>query len=192
VSLGAAWSADLISLDQQVKEAQQLKASGQQLMVQVALKHKQMERLGEPCKVKNTAAAAPLRSSALAVAAETAVEEYLVLPDMDGHVGTRGSTCSTSTSSSGTSSSSTNACSSSSTHGSSGKQGTNSGVDNSGNGNTAGLIRSSSPSSNSASAVTHRRAAVPMVTTTTTMTQKGRDQHQHGAQQQSGQQAYQH
>ena len=44
VSLGAAWSADLISLDQQVKEAQQLKASGQQLMVQLARKHKQLER----------------------------------------------------------------------------------------------------------------------------------------------------
>ena len=174
VSLGAAWSTDLITLDQQVKEAQQLKASAQQLMVQAALRHKQLDRLVGLCRAEHTTAAA---AATLTSSSATATKGYVVLPSLEGHDGTSkgasstspSATASTSTSASVTASTSgsANATAStsssnsitaawiSSTHGVSGKQGASSGAARTGI-NTTSLIRSSSPSSNNASAVGHR------------------------------------
>ena len=189
VFLGAAWSADLVSLDQQVKEAQQLKASGQQLLVQVALKHKQVERLTDPCRAKDTAAA-PVTSAA--AAAETATGECLALPDTDGHAGTSSDPSSTSSSNRGT----TTAGSSSSTHGSSGEQGASSGAGCAGNVGSAGSSSSthgnsekqgassgagtittvsSSPSSNSASALSHQGGNRNLYRTSSCSNQMGGD-----------------
>ena len=186
MSLGAAWSADLISLDQQVTEAEQLKTSGQQLLVQIALKYKQMEDLVDTCRAEGTKAALALTaaaasltaakaaltaakaavsstsSAAEATEAETATEGCLVLPAMDGHEGTSRGPSSTSSTASTSSRGTATVGRSSSTLEGSGKQGASSGSGCAGS-NKAGISGNKSSGSSTASAVSHQGAMVSSV-----------------------------